>query len=182
MSWVAIWCQVRPPKKSLWLLVVGRLQNRWGDTLFFFLGNLFVLPIGKYVIHVCTGTKFPRYKLWWLREANQENVHTPMWKSRFKHSTAEIQSSNFGCNWTIAKIWKLKMPMCGSEETKTQRIFFNGLSFTRQVTAVRTRVLLPLISEENALHVTDEQHVSTALNGPCTEQLLILSSVHESTC
>ena len=34
--------------------------------LFFFFGQH-----GKYVIHVYVGTKFPMYKVWWLREASQ---------------------------------------------------------------------------------------------------------------
>ena len=32
---------------------------------------------------------------------NHAHVHTPLWKSHLKHSTAEFQSiSIFGCNWT----------------------------------------------------------------------------------
>ena len=90
--------------------------------IYFFLGGgfiyEFVLPTGKYVIHVhvlymyayTRGPNFPLYKVYWrLRSTkrsltNQANVHTRLCgKSRLKHSTAEFQSIpaiDFGCNWT----------------------------------------------------------------------------------
>ena len=44
---------------SFRFLVIGRLQNQWGDASFlgFFFGNLFFLPTGKYVIHCIHGDK-----------------------------------------------------------------------------------------------------------------------------
>ena len=67
------------PKKSLWFLVIGRLQNRCGDVfgfLIFFL-NLFFWPTSE-LRDTCTcihgywnQTKLPIHKVWWLREASQ---------------------------------------------------------------------------------------------------------------
>ena len=39
----------------------------WG----FFCNRFSFLPTGKYVIHVKAWTKFPIYKVWWLRKASQ---------------------------------------------------------------------------------------------------------------
>ena len=60
-----------------------------------FLGVIkdFLGHTGKYVIHVYAGTKFPIYKVWWLREASQIGqtfIHYA--KSRLKNSTTEFQS------------------------------------------------------------------------------------------
>ena len=63
---------LRPPQKSLRFLVIGRLQNRCGDVfvfLWFFVG--FFCQQGNMSCIVYAGTKFPIYKVWWLREASQ---------------------------------------------------------------------------------------------------------------
>ena len=66
------------------------------------------------LIHVHAGTKFPMYKVWWLREASQiGQTFIPLCeKSSLKHSTAEFQSIQqfwlqFGHRF-IAKKWKKK--------------------------------------------------------------------------
>ena len=54
---------VRPPK-SLWFLVIGRLQNRCGDALFLIkiFVIFFVLLFCQPVMHVYWNqTKFPKY-------------------------------------------------------------------------------------------------------------------------
>ena len=65
------------PKKSFWFLIIGRLQNRRSDTLFFLV--IFFLPTGNYVIHVYAGNKFPTYKVWVAKRSltNRTKVHTP---------------------------------------------------------------------------------------------------------
>ena len=58
--------------------------------------------MGKYVIHIYALTKFPIYKVWWLREASQigTNVHTPRFEKVIKNTIRPNfnRSSNFGCN------------------------------------------------------------------------------------
>ena len=65
--------------KSLQFLVIGRLQNRCGDALFF----LF-LPTGKYMTHCIRRDhlKFPIIQSMVAKRGliNLANVHTPMWK------------------------------------------------------------------------------------------------------
>ena len=50
------------PIQCLRFLVIGRLQNQLKFCILLW-------PTGKHVIHVHAGTKFPIYKVWWLREA-----------------------------------------------------------------------------------------------------------------
>ena len=78
---------IRPKTKSLRFLVIGRLQNRCGDTFVF----IYYWPTGKYVIHVFTGTKSPIYKVWWLKRGliNRACFHTPRWKSILNHRTVQ---------------------------------------------------------------------------------------------
>ena len=57
---------LRPKNKSLSFLVIGRLQNRCGDTFF---SSLYF-----WYFFSQQGTRwpnFPLYKVWWLREASQ---------------------------------------------------------------------------------------------------------------
>ena len=90
-------------KKSLRFLVIGRLQNRCGDALFF--PSFFCFgPAGKYVIHIIyAGTKCPMYKVWWLREASQiSQTFILLCEKSFKaqHGRIPIDLAILWCNWT----------------------------------------------------------------------------------
>ena len=65
-SYVKFIINSKAPQKSLWFLVIGRLQN-WHQTI---------------------------YKVLWLREASQigKCLYPYVKKSRLKHSAAELQS------------------------------------------------------------------------------------------
>ena len=93
------------PKNSLWYLVIGWLQNWCGDTFFIF---IFFLGFFEILFFVAK-----QWKTWYmytrLLEPDQishtqsmvakrgltthANVHTSIWKSSLKHSTAEFQSN-----------------------------------------------------------------------------------------
>ena len=86
------------------LLVIGRLQNRCGDSFLFF-----VLPTGKYVTRVYTGTNFPikLYKVWWLREGSQmlQTYGTTIVdaKTKMKTKNADARGSEATCTETMQK-------------------------------------------------------------------------------
>ena len=87
---------IRPKKGSgfwsyMYMYVIGWLQNRCGDTLFFpfFSRNLFFCHREIYDTYMYSmRTKFSMYKVWWLREALQiGQTFIPlqcMWKKSFK--------------------------------------------------------------------------------------------------
>ena len=69
-------------KKSLWFLVICRLQK--GDThLINFFGNLIFLKLYMYTV-IGTKPNFPYGGSDW-DHTNRANIHTPMWKSCLKH-------------------------------------------------------------------------------------------------
>ena len=104
---------LRPTKKSIWFLVIGRLQNRCGDALYF-LGNLFFLPTSEIRdTRLLEPDQISHTQSMVAKRGhtNQANVHTPTWKS-------SNQSSNFGCNF--GKKSKLKMPTGRAETTRAE--------------------------------------------------------------
>ena len=91
------------PKKasSFWSSVGFKIG---AVTRFYFWGNLFLGGgDNREIRDTYAATKFPTYKVWWLREASQiGQMFIPMWKSRLKHSTAEFQSiQQFGLQLNI---------------------------------------------------------------------------------
>ena len=83
--------------RSLPFLVIGRLQNRrrscfWG------------WGVANKEIHVYAGTKFPIYKVWWLRLREPSQIGQtfyPYCEKSFKTARQKSnRSSKFGCNWT----------------------------------------------------------------------------------
>ena len=85
-----------PPKKSP---VSGHRSAsksvRWRVfLLLFFFCHLFWGLKGKYVTHCIRGEQIFHIQSMVAKRGltNWSNVHTPMWKSRLKHSTAEFQS------------------------------------------------------------------------------------------
>ena len=119
--------QGKAPQKSLRFLVIGQLQNRCRDAFYFFGGRDFFSNReirdtgirGDQISHIlCMVAK--------RGLINRANVHTPMWKSRLKHSTAEFQSIQqfwlqFGHRF-IAKTRKLTTPTRESETTHAETI------------------------------------------------------------
>ena len=75
--------KVRPKKSGFWSSVGFKI----GEVMRF----IFCCQQGNTWYIVYARTKFPIYKVWWMREASQ-NVHIPVWKNNLKHSTAEFQS------------------------------------------------------------------------------------------
>ena len=74
------------PKKSLQFLVIGRLQNLYGVALFF--GNRKIRDTYTRRDQISHTQSMVAKR----GHTNRANVHTLMWKSRLKHSVAEIQS------------------------------------------------------------------------------------------
>ena len=93
-----------PPRlgpKNIRFLVIGRLQ-KCAVTRSFLIKIFANGEIRDYVIYVVT-IIFPIIQSMVAKRGltNWANVHTPLWKSRLKHSTAEIQSiKQFWRNWT----------------------------------------------------------------------------------
>ena len=80
----------RPPPKSLQFLVIGRLQNRCSDMLSF-LGGIFFANRKICDNTWSAGTKFPIYKVRWLRQASQiRQTFIPLCVKSFKTQHGRI--------------------------------------------------------------------------------------------